>query len=101
MRAGHASSTGRATSTGAISIRTAERTGVGLEFSGALGASVDIVPDWLAATLAVSGAFVTNQSGDVFNTTQGFDQSGAQIAIGGLPRFASSLSALAGIGLVL
>lgn len=91
----------RASSTGALRVETSERAGVGLEFSGALGAIIDVVPDWLAATLALSGATVTNQSGSLFSDSAGFDSRGKSLTVGGLPKFSASYSALLGLGVVL
>ncbi len=77
------------------------RKGVMLEFSGALGASVDVIPDWLAASLMLSAGAVTNQSGEVFSPSQAFTADGHRIKIDGLPHFGSSLSALLGVGVLL
>jgi len=75
--------------------------GVMLEFSGALGASVDVIPDWLAASLMLSAGAVTNQSGEVFSPSQAFTADGHRIQVGAFPHFGSSLSALLGVGVLL
>lgn len=78
-----------------------DRSGVLLEWTGSLGGSYDVVPNWLALTLLLSGGFVTNQSGDVFDRTQAISQTGQITYLGGLPEFSSTLSALVGLGIIL
>jgi hypothetical protein len=78
-----------------------DRTGVLLEWTGSLGGSYDVIPNWFAVTLLLSGGFVSNQSGDVFDRTQAISQTGQITYLGGLPEFASTLSALVGLGIIL
>ncbi len=82
-------------------LQSAERKGVMLEFSGEVGASFDIIPDWLTTSLLVSGGIVTNQSGEVFSPSQAFTADGHRVQLDGLPHFGSSLSALLGVGVLL
>lgn len=82
-------------------LHSAGRKGVMLEFSGALGASFDVIPDWLAASLMVAGGAVTNQSGEVFSRPQVFTADGHRLYMDGLPHFGGSLSALLGVGVLL
>ncbi len=90
------------TTTGAeAGLHSAIRKGVMLEFAGELGASFDVIPNWLAASLLVSGGALTNQSGEVFTPSQAFTANGHRIYVEGLPHFGGSLSALLGVGVLL
>ncbi|MBI3206069.1 MAG: hypothetical protein HYZ29_31325 [Myxococcales bacterium] len=88
-------------STGAMQIRHADRSGVFLEYSGALGATWDFVPRWLAATLSVSGGLLTDPSGDLFDEAPVNDGAGGTAKMGGLPEFSASYVAQLGVGLIL
>ena len=82
-------------------LNAAQRKGVMLEFSGGLGGSFDVIPNWLAASLMVSGGFLTNQTGEVFTSSQAFTADGHRTQLAGLPHFSSSLSALFGVSVLL
>ncbi len=78
-----------------------DRTGVFLEYSGALGATYDALPHWLAISLSLSGGLVANQSGDAFDEAQVIDQNGQMSRLAGLPELKGSYSALLGVGMIL
>jgi hypothetical protein len=78
-----------------------DRSGVLLEWTGSVGGSFDVIPRWLAVTLLLNAGFVSNQSGDVFDRTQAISQTGQVTYLGGLPEFASTFSALIGLGIIL
>lgn len=82
-------------------LHSATRKGVMLEFAGELGASFDVIPNWLAVSLMGSGGVLTNQTGEVFTPSQAFTADGHRIQLAGLPHFGSSLSALLGVGVLL
>jgi hypothetical protein len=82
---------------GKYDIRVAERSGVMLEWTGALGVNVDIIPEWLGATASVAGGVLSNQSGDIFENLQGVDQGGTLVDVGGLPKFSATACALVGL----
>lgn len=88
-------------STGANQIRYADRSGVFLEYSAALGATWDFIPHWLAATLSVSGGLVGEQSGDLFHEQPVADGAGGTARMAGFPELASSFSAQLGVGMIL
>lgn len=90
------------TTSGAFgTLNTTERDGVLLEYTGALGLTVDVIPNWLAASVAGSAGFLTNQSGSVFDGQQDRDQTGQYVFAGGLPRFSGSYSAMFSLGVLL
>lgn len=88
-------------STGATHVRYADRSGVWLEYSGALGATWDFVPRWAAATLSLSGGLVTDQSGDLFHDHVVSDGAGGTIRMDGLPELEASFAAHLGVGMIL
>ena len=79
----------------------AKRKGVFLEWSAALGGSYEVVKDWLAVSLMLSGGFTSNQSGNVFDSVQGIDQTGSKVTVGGYPEIESTASALLGVDVIL
>jgi len=89
------------TTTGPNSVEYADRTGAYLEYSLAVGATWDVVPEWMAISLMASGGVLSNQSGDVFTDHQAISPSGTTTTIGALPEFESSLTAQLGIGMIL
>jgi hypothetical protein len=78
-----------------------DRSGVFLEYSAALGGTYDVIPNWLALSLSVSGGVMANQSGDLFNGTQAIKDDGFMSRLPGLPEMESSFSALLGVGMIL
>jgi hypothetical protein len=78
-----------------------DRTGVFLEYSCALGGTYDVIPNWLALSLSVSGGLMANQSGDMFDETQAITNTGGMSRLPGLPEMESSFSALLGVGMIL
>lgn len=79
----------------------ADRSGVFLEYSAALGGTYDVIPNWLALSLSVSGGVMANQSGDLFDDTQAIDNTGQMSRLSGLPEMESGFSALLGVGMIL
>jgi len=85
-------------------IRSARRTGVLVEISASLGGSYEIIPDWLTASLTLSGGLPVEQSGDIFRSVQALRQDPAATTIEyyePLPEFAGTLSGVIAIGLLL
>lgn len=82
-------------------LHTTERSGVLLEYSAALGFTVDVIRDWLAASLTGSAGVLTNQSGSIFDGQQDRDQQGHFVQAGGLPKFGASYSGLLSVSLLL
>lgn len=78
---------------------TAKRSGVGLELSGALGATLDVVPRWVTVSLAVSGAGLTRQSGRLYEPVQGF-VAGSMLHLEGLPQPSGSYAALGSVDVI-
>jgi hypothetical protein len=89
------------TMTGANAATYADRTGAYLEYSAALGATWDVIPNWLAISLSASGGLVTNQSGDLFHDHQVIGKDGTLLRLAALPELESSYAALLGVGIVL
>lgn len=88
-------------SSGAMQVRYADRSGVFLEYSAALGATWDFVPRWLAATVSLSGGLVSDPSGDLFHEHSVSDGSGGTVKMGGFPEFSASYCAALGVGMIL
>ncbi len=88
------------TTTGATTLFAAERSGVFVEWSVALGLIVDILPNRLAATVLGHGAILSNVSGSVFDSQTAIDQTGARRGIGGLPTPESTLGASFGLSAI-
>ena len=86
---------------GALEVQSSSRDGVIVELSAALGATAELVPDWLTASIVLSTGVVTGQTGDIFKTLQGFDQNGRMLHLSALPEFASAHSVSLGAGLLL
>jgi hypothetical protein len=85
-------------------IRSARRTGVLIELASSLGATFDFVPNWFSGSLVLSAGLIAEQSGEVFDRVQAFEQDPTAERIDyfdGLPGFASSCSVLATLGLIL
>lgn len=78
-----------------------DRSGVFLEYSAALGGTYDVIPNWLALSLSLSGGIMANQSGDLFDDTQAITNNGLMSRLPGLPEMESSFSALLGVGMIL
>lgn len=82
---------------GALDLTTAERTGVLLEWTGAIGGSVDVIAQRLAITAWVSGGIISNRSGVAFATAQAIDQNGQTVTVDALPEPDSVLSGVVGV----
>jgi len=81
-------------------IVSADRSAVATELGATLGASIDLVPDWLALNLSTGLGVVVDQSGTLFDSVQAFS-AGSRYEVGGYPRFGSSATLLLGLGLLL
>ena len=88
-------------SSGAVQIRSADRSGVLLEYSAALGATWDVVPRWLAATVSASGGLVADQTGDLFQDRAVGDGAGGTTTLGAMPELAGSYAVQLGLGMIL
>jgi hypothetical protein len=85
-------------------LRSARRTGVYLDLLAALGITFDVVRDWMTASVSVTGGAPVNQSGAVFRRVQVLQQNPPAQEIQhyeALPKFAGSVSILAGLGILL
>jgi hypothetical protein len=78
-----------------------DRSGVFLEWSGALGGTYDVIPNWLALSLSFSGGAMANQSGDLFDEGQAVNQNAQMVPFPGMPEIESSFAALLGVGMIL
>ena len=90
-----------ATPAGAFPVR--ERTASFVELPLGLGASFDVVPNWLAVELETTGAFYPGaaQRGRAFEDGQAIDASGRRVTVGAYPRFAGGFTTTLGLSLVL
>jgi hypothetical protein len=88
-------------SAGEKSIRSAERTGVGVNYQAGVGASAEPIKDWLNVSLSFRVGSFGQQSGTAFETLQGIDETGNIVHLGPLPRFELSFDVLLGVSLVL
>jgi hypothetical protein len=89
---------------GDTELYSARRTGVYLDLLAALGITFDVVRDWMAASVSVTGGLPVNQSGAVFRSVQVLQQNPPAEEIQhyeALPKFAGSVSILAGVGILL
>jgi len=89
---------------GDTELHSARRTGVYLDLLAALGITFDVVRDWMAASVSVTGGLPVNQSGAVFRPVQVLQQNPPAQDIQqyeALPEFAGSVSILAGLGILL
>lgn len=93
---------GAPTSRGANNVRSAERAGVGLNYKGGLGLTVEPLLDWLQLSLLGSAGVFAHQNGSAFDDVlQGFDRNGEIVHLAPLPRFGRSLELLLAVGGVL
>jgi hypothetical protein len=84
-------------------LETAKRSGSAVELSGALGATLDVVPHWLAASLAVSaGGFVGNAVGNLFDAERPMQAfgGGSMLHVAALPELGGSYSMLLSMDLL-
>ena len=87
-------------------VQAADRTGAAVEVIGALGATWDVIPKWLALSLCLSASGMVTQSGNMFERLQAIDEDVSRpndplVYIDGLPEFQGAASALFGVGLLL
>jgi len=80
---------------------TTERAGIFIELGGALGATYDVIPEWLAVWVSGTAGFVVDESGDLFHEQQAIAADGSILHIGGLPGMSAALSTTLGVALVL
>lgn len=84
-----------------LPIRSAERTGVFLEYSAGLGARFEAIPSRLGISLSASFGLVGGESGGLYTKVQAFDEDGHRLHLSGLPKLERSASALLGVGWIL
>jgi hypothetical protein len=87
--------------TGSMKLESVRRTGAVIELGGALGATFDVIPDWLTAQLCGTAATTIGNTGDAFDPPQSFDATGNRVYMDGLPEFGGSFALMAGLGVVL
>jgi hypothetical protein len=80
---------------------TTERAGVFIELGGAVGATFDVVPEWLAVWVSGSLGAIVDESGDLFHEQQAIAADGTLLHIGGLPGMSTALATTLGVALVL
>ncbi len=81
-------------------IVSAARSAVATELGATLGASIDLLPNWLALNLSTGLGAVVDQSGTMFDSVQAVS-AGSLYEVGGYPRFGGSATVLLGLGLIL
>jgi hypothetical protein len=89
---------------GDTELHSTRRTGVYLDLLAELGVTLDVVRDWMAASVSVTGGVPVNQSGAAFDRVQTLQQNPPAEEIQhyeALPKFAGSVSILAGLGILL
>ena len=86
---------------GGTELEVRKQTGVMLEYPLGLGASYDVVPRWVALSLALWAAPLSNQTGDAFESTQTVDQDGMLTSVQGLPKFAATFGGTLGLSIIL
>jgi hypothetical protein len=102
--AGAGASWARAQASRPVSATSAVNTteaGVFIELGGAVGATFDVIPEWLAVWVSGSLGAVVDESGDLFQQQQAIAADGALLQIGGLPRMSTALATTLGVALVL
>lgn len=80
-------------------VQTAYRTGVLVELTSSLGATLDLIPEWLVALATVQYGFTIEESGGLFDPVQAF-VGGQMQHLRGLPRMRTGVTVLLGVGLV-
>lgn len=84
---------------GSIAVR--ERSMSFAEIPIGLGASFDLIRNWLTIEVEVSGAFTVGQEGEALEEAQGIDAAGRRRSIGALPVLDGSFVQTLGLSLVL
>lgn len=87
-------------------VQGVDRTGVAVKYAAALGGTYDVLPRWLALSLAVSASHIGGQSGGMFDERQGIDEDVSRpndplVRIGALPDFRAAYDAVLSVGLLL
>jgi hypothetical protein len=77
-----------------------DRTGVFVEIPLGLGLACEVVPDWVRLSASGNLGLLTLQSGNLFESVQSFDD-GSMTQAPPLPRFKTSWTAVAGVGVLL
>src|SRR5262249_1942158 len=89
------------TSTGEFNdLRTAERSGVELDYSFGVGASFELIPDWLNVGASVTYGVAADRTGSAHQEVQAFEN-GKLYHMGGLPKFDGATDLLFHVGLIL
>lgn len=88
------------TSRGDLHIQTASRSAVTLNPTFGLGASFDILPDWLVLGASVTYGLATNRTGNAYESVQAFAD-GSRLYLAPLPRFRNVSDVLFFLGIVL
>jgi hypothetical protein len=78
-----------------------DRVGVFIEVPVGIGIGFELIPDWLRLSASTQLGFSALQSGNLFNSVHGVDSSGMRVTAPPLPEFATSWSAVAGLGVLL
>jgi hypothetical protein len=89
-----------ATSTGEFNLRTADRSAVELDFQGGLGASFELVPDWLTIGAQFAYGIASQRTGTAYQDVQAFSD-GKRYTMGPLQRFDGVTDLLFNLGLIL
>jgi hypothetical protein len=80
-------------------VQTAYRTGVLVEVTSSVGATLDLIPEWLVALAMLQYGFTIEESGGLFDPVQAF-VGGQMHHLQGLPQMRSGVTVLLGVGLV-
>jgi hypothetical protein len=72
-----------------------------VEFPAGIGASFDIIRNWLAIELEITAAIALGQEGESVRSAQAIDKDGHKRSIGGLPLIDASIVQTLGLSLIL
>ncbi len=89
-----------ATSEGEYELRTADRSAVELDFQGGVGASYELLPDWLTIGAQFMYGIASQRTGTAYEDVQAFSD-GKRYTMGPLPRFDGVTDLLFSLGLIL
>jgi hypothetical protein len=89
-----------ATSEGEFELRTADRSAVELDFQGGVGATFELVPDWLVIGAQFMYGIASQRTGTAYENVQAFS-GGKRYSMGPLPRFDGVTDLLFSLGVIL
>jgi opacity protein-like surface antigen len=84
---------------GSFTVR--ERAASFIEFPAGLGASFDVIPNWLAVELETTAALLTSQRGTALEKAQAIDVAGKRVDVGAMPGVAANFVTTLGVAIIL